>query len=254
LRLLIRLDDFTPNRNVAAWQRVEAICDSLQIKPLVACVPDDRHFGTTPTTETFWKDVRALQAKGWAIGLHGETHTLAPISRGCGREIFFATASEFVGLPEEAQYAKLSRAWNAFVGNGVRPVAFVAPNHGFDAVTVRALIKQGQLEIISDGVAVRPFRDRGLIWLPQIDWRVPLPFMAYGFRTACMHPESMDARELRIFEKRARRARRSIISMDDVARESIGSLGRLDAVFAGLFAAYFNVRESLYRLRQRAYS
>src|SRR5437588_8124748 len=152
MKVLVRLDDFTPNRNVSRWGQIEYVLDSLGIKPLVACIPSDRYFGPAPTTEEFWDQVRKLQRKGWAIAVHGETHLVTPIAPGTSQEIFFAEKAEFVGLPEDVQLQKVARAWRAFAEQGVRPKVFVAPNHGFDANTVRAICKHGAMPFVSDGV------------------------------------------------------------------------------------------------------
>ena len=147
------------------WARVEAVLDRYGIRPIVAVIPNDRYFGPAATTDDFWQQVQGLQAKGWAIGLHGDTHLVRPIAPGVEREIFFATKSEFVGLPLDEQVRKLESIWQEFVSHDVRPVAFIAPNHGFDANTVRAVAQQGAMPFISDGISLRLFKDRGLIWL-----------------------------------------------------------------------------------------
>lgn len=249
MTILVRLDDYTPNRRREGWAAVGTILDELGIRPLVAVVPDDRYFGDTPTTAAFWDEVRGLQAKGWGIGVHGETHDVVPIARGAAREIFFATKSEFIGLSLPAQLAKLDASWRAFAANGVTPVAFVAPNHGFDAATVRALREQGRIQWISDGISWRPYRDRGLAWIPQIDWK--LPRLRFGLRTVCLHPSTMTPREIDAFGEAARRAAGDFIAVDQLAPSGVCDRGVSDAIFEAGFVAYYRMKVALYHAYRR---
>ena len=246
MRVLIRLDDFTPNSNRESWGKIGAILDDLRIKPLVAVVPEDRYFGPEPTTADFWSSVRELQAKGWSIGLHGETHIVERIPVGMRGEISFATKSEFIGLPLEAQLEKLRRAWATFVANGVRPVAFVAPNHGFDRITVEALSRHGQIRVVSDGVSLRPFMDRGLCWLPQVDWRMPK--IPLGFRTVCLHPSTMSAADIAEFARSAERAVGSFVALDELDLEHAQPRTPGDAALEYLLSGYIAVKERIARL------
>lgn len=245
MRVLIRLDDFTPNRNRERWREVGAILDDLRVRPLVAVVPEDRYFGSAPTTMEFWDSVRELQAKGWSIGMHGETHLVKPIPAGTRREISFATKSEFIGLTLEAQLAKLRRAWAIFLANDVRPVAFVAPNHGFDSTTVEALRLHGAMRLVSDGISWRISRSRGLIWLPQFDWKIPR--LRFGFRTACLHPSTMSGSEMARFAREARAVRRSCIGVEDIDPDAVGTRGVVDLAFAKAFQLYMNMKLTVRR-------
>ena len=161
-------------------------------------------------------------------------------------EISFATKSEFIGLSLEAQLEKLRRAWAAFVANGVRPLAFVAPNHGFDQITIEALSRHGQLRVVSDGVSLRPFKDRGLCWLPQVDWRMPK--IPLGFRTVCLHPSMMSAVEIARFARSARRAIGSFVALDELELEhaQLRTLG--DTALEYLLGGYIEVKERIARL------
>ncbi|HEY4365960.1 MAG TPA: DUF2334 domain-containing protein [Steroidobacteraceae bacterium] len=247
MKILLRLDDYTPNCNRASWEKIEQILDRLQIRPLVAVIPEDRYFGTAPSDEAFWESVRQLQGKRWSIALHGHTHLVTPVAAGAAREIFFATKSEFVGRSQAQQLATIELAWQEFVRHGVRPDCFVAPNHGFDAATVRALSQHGAMRIISDGIALRPFKDRDLAWIPQLDWRMPR--WQYGFRTVCLHPSTMRVAEIDRFEIDARRMRAAFVELQDIDTAALQPRGVGDAVFAKAFAAYFRVKEALHRLR-----
>jgi hypothetical protein len=245
MKILARLDDLTPNRNVVRWKQIEQILDRLGIRPLVACVPDDKYFGSGPTTGAFWEDVRGLHRKGWEIALHGETHEVTTIAAGVNHEVFFADKSEFVGLSEEAQLGKLTRAWNLFAEQGIEPRVFVAPNHGFDANTVRAVRRHGAMGWISDGISWRVFRDRDLVWLPQLDWRVPR--LGFGFRTVCLHPCTMSDSDIAHFAEAAAAVKHSFTSVDEIDHQKVRPRGTADFLFEKAFTAWLRTKVALYR-------
>jgi hypothetical protein len=246
VQLLVRLDDFTPNRPRDRWSRVEAMLGRLSIRPLVAVVPQDRYFGAQVSDDSFWEDVRGLAARDWTIGLHGLTHEVVPIPADARREIFYATKSEFVGLPFEQQLQRISTAWNLFAAQGIEPDVFVAPNHGFDANTVDAVRRHGRMRYIADGIALRPFLDRGLGWLPQLDWRVPR--IGFGFRTVCLHPSTISECEFRRVERDLARRRDEVVDVCDLDPTQFRAHGAGSKFFAASFAVYFWLRESSARL------
>lgn len=245
MKVLVRLDDFTPNRHHARWTRVGELLRRLRIRPLVAVVPEDRYFGSVDSDEAFWAEVRTL-AHDCDIGLHGETHEVVPIPGGAAREIFFASKSEFVGLPVEEQLRKITAAWESFARHGVRPRVFIAPNHGFDAQTVEAVRRHGKMRYISDGIALRPYSDRDLIWLPQIDWKVPM--LRVGFRTVCLHPSTMGDREFARITRQLEAVHASVVSVDALDGAAPPALGRADRAFGLAFRGFFHARESLHAL------
>lgn len=246
--ILIRLDDFTPSRHIARWDRVAALLAELGIRPIVAVVPKDKYFGSVDTPPVFWEDVRGLAARGWTIGVHGLTHDVRPIADTGKPEVFFATKAEFVGADLDTQMSMIREATEEFCRNGVESSIFIAPNHGFDAVTVEALRRVGRLPVISDGISLRAFRHRGLIWLPQIDWAVPL--LAVGFRTVCLHPCTMSERDFSKLASGLTRHRRSIVCFEDIGLDVLPSKGPLDAAFEGIFRLFFLTRNLAAGLRK----
>ena len=52
---------------------------------------------------------------------------------------------------------------------GLNPKLWVAPRHGFDRNTLRALQQEG-IGYLSDGFARIPFRRGGITWIPQQLW------------------------------------------------------------------------------------
>jgi predicted deacetylase len=171
------------------WQQLEQLFDDLEIKPIVAVVPDnrDRDLVRSPDDPGFWLKVRRWQDKGWSIAMHGYQHLLMPTD---ARLVLpFYRHSEFAGLSLKEQSGKLRTALSIFTANGVRPGIWVAPAHCFDRTTLRALAAATPIRTISDGIARKPYLEDGFMWLPQQLWKLT-PKIG-GVWTVCLHPNSM---------------------------------------------------------------
>jgi hypothetical protein len=70
---------------------------------------------------------------------------------------------------------------------------FVAPRHGFDCATLRALREEG-IPLLSDGFARIPFNRGGVTWIPQQLWG-PVE-KSSGLWTICIHSNSIHAAQL----------------------------------------------------------
>jgi predicted deacetylase len=105
--------------------------------------------------------------------------------------------SEFAGLPEEEQEARITRAIEIFKANGVKPDLWVAPWHSFDRTTIKVLKRHG-IAIISDGFSIYPYVDDGMLWIPrQLSNFRRRPFGVY---TVCFHHNSWTKRDLLTFK------------------------------------------------------
>lgn len=198
-RFLLRLDDACPTMDRRRWDRIEAILDRHQIKPIVAVIPSnlDPTFFIDPPDGHFWHRVRSWQRKGWTVGMHGLHHLLHPTR--AKQLLPFYPESEFSGLSLPAQKDKLRRAWEIFLSEGVRPQVFVAPAHTFDLLTLRALRAETEIQVISDGIAADLYYQHKFFWIPQQLWRLkPLRF---GLWTVCLHPNTMDKKTLKRFDR-----------------------------------------------------
>lgn len=185
---IVRFDDVCPTMNWEIWERLEPALQRHHIKPILAVVPDNRdpNLAVGPPRADFWSRVRNWQAAGWTIGLHGHQHVYSTEDAGL---VGINAFSEFAGLTEDAQRAKLRRALSIFEREGVRADAWVAPAHSFDAVTVKLLLEAG-VTVISDGFYCRPVRYLGALWIPQQFWHFrPAPA---GLWTVCYHHNQFD--------------------------------------------------------------
>jgi hypothetical protein len=113
-RFILRFDDICPTMNWRVWRLLERDLYELNIKPLMAVIPDNRDRNlivSAPGVDDFWNSVRSWQERGWTIGLHGYQHRYLTNATGMyGR----MPRSEFAGLPYEIQEIKLRNAIRIF--------------------------------------------------------------------------------------------------------------------------------------------
>ena len=190
---LLRVDDLCPTVNPEHWSGVRDLIRQFGIHPILAVIPDnqDREVGTSSFNERFWEEMCAMQREGATIALHGYQHRctsrgkcLLPLHR----------RSEFAGHPLIEQCNRIRNGLAVLRGRGLNPRLFVAPNHSFDRVTLRALGKEG-LPYLSDGFARIPFKRGGVTWIPQQLWGPA--WRQKGLWTICIHPDSTGALRLR---------------------------------------------------------
>ena len=190
-RYLIRLDDANHYMNDLKWLRMEQLLGELGIKPIVAVVPKnkDPELMGGSFNHDFWQIVRRWQDKGWSIALHGFEHKFHHVARS-KTVIPLYDRSEFAGLDFSAQSAKIRKSVEIFKYNDVIPKIWVAPAHSFDWVTLDALKQETDIRLVSDGIALNPYRKNGFDFIPQQLWDVRQ--CHFGTWTICIHPETMD--------------------------------------------------------------
>jgi predicted deacetylase len=199
----------------SVWEPVEQLLDAEGIRPIVAVIPDnaDPSMRIEPEKADFWERVRTWQAKGWAIGLHGHRHLYTSSDPGW---FGWNARSEFAGHGRPEQEASLRAGLEIFDREQVRPDVWVAPNHAFDATTVTLLAELG-LPIISDGLALHPYRDDlGLLWVPCQLWGFRQ--RAIGTWTVCLHPNVWGPADIARFARDVRSFRDSIVDLPEIAR------------------------------------
>lgn len=189
---LLRFDDLCPTHARQRWQRFVPLLEEFRIKPILAIVPDNRDPGLAPEEpdREFWEGMRELQAAGAAIGLHGYRHRCASIGRSL---VPLHRESEFAGVPEPIQRMWIGEGLEILRAHGLDPVIWVAPRHGFDNATLRALRTEG-IALVSDGFARRPFLRGGLTWIPQQLWAPET--RSSGLWTICLHANSASDAEV----------------------------------------------------------
>jgi Uncharacterized protein conserved in bacteria (DUF2334) len=183
---LLRFDDLCPTMDRERWERFRVLIERFGVRPILAVIPDncDPELERDLPNPGFWEEMRAREAAGATIGLHGYRHVCTETGRSLipGRG-----ETEFAGASLDLQREWVEAGLGMLRARGLRPLIFVAPRHGLDLVTVRVLREEG-IGLVSDGFAERPYRDHGVIWIPQQIWG-PVE-QASGLWTICMHSNS----------------------------------------------------------------
>lgn len=189
---ILRMDDACPTMH-GNWECIERILDRHGIRPIVAVIPAnaDPQMNLQEARPHFWDIVRRWQEKGWFIALHGYDHVYTQQQTGL---LGIGRKSEFAGLPYAQQAEKIEAGLAIFAREQVEARCWVAPSHSFDRDTLKALTEKSRIRIISDGLALHPFRQYGFNWIPQQLWRFRT--MPFGTWTFCLHPNTMKENDL----------------------------------------------------------
>ena len=181
---LLRIDDLCPTHSREGWKKLRTLIDEFQVKPILAVVPEnlDPELMLSSPDASFWDEMAALESAGAMIGLHG-FHHLCAIRGPC--LVGIHRTSEFAGVSIATQQKWIRSGICILRDHGLNPRIFVAPRHGFDAWTLRALRTEG-ISLITDGFARQPHMRAGITWIPQQLWGpVKKPS---GLWTICIHP------------------------------------------------------------------
>jgi predicted deacetylase len=229
---LLRFDDLCPTVAYERWQRCLPMIEEFDLKPILAVIPDnqDRDLNLSPPDHEFWPKMRAMEAAGAAIALHGYSHIC--ISE--GKSILkMHHHSEFAGIDEETQRQWIREGLGVLRGQGLTPRIFVAPRHGFDKATLRALHKEG-LGMLSDGFARIPFKRNGITWIPQQLWMPEEK--SGGIWTICIHSNFTHAAQVEQLHEFVRTHAAQFTSLDRVLAEypprRLGPIEKLHEIWA----------------------
>ncbi len=243
---LLRFDDLCPTMARARWQRFLPLIEEFGLCPILAVIPDnqDKDLRLSQPELEFWAQMRALQSAGATIGLHGFRHlcdspgrSLLPLHR----------HSEFAGVPEETQRQWIQEGLGILRGQGLNPRIFVAPRHGFDHATLRALHAE-KIKLLSDGFARVAFSRGGLIWIPQQIWGAVEK--TKGLWTICVHGNTASDAQVAKLHAFLRNHSTQVTSVDRVLAEFPPSgLSLTESLFESW--ALWRVRVSRVRERHR---
>lgn len=186
---LIRFDDVCPTMSKERFDRFLSILAHYSVHPILAIVPDNRdpELMVQPPDPEFWDRMRALEKQGATIAMHGYQHHC---TSGGHSLLPLHERTEFAGVPEITQHTWIRIGLQILRNHRLSTRLFVAPRHGFDQATLRALSSEG-LTFLSDGFATRPFTREGVVWIPQQLWE-PV-HRESGLWTICIHTNTAEA-------------------------------------------------------------
>lgn len=188
MQFFFRLDDACEKRDIDKWSRMENLLDKYEIRPLVGVIPkcEDSMMDKYTIDPNFWQKVDEWIKKEWVIALHGYNHVCITKSGGINP---VNARSEFAGVPVDIQKEKIIDGIKLFKERGIEPKVFFAPSHTFDENTIKVLIENSKIRIISDTIANKPYKKYGITFVPQQSGSVrKLPLNTVTF---CYHPNIM---------------------------------------------------------------
>ena len=218
---LIRLDDACPTMDRDKWERIERILDKYEIRPMVGIVPycQDDNLKRDIEDTSFWEKAITWQNKGWTIAMHGYNHVY--ISQGGMKGLNpMWSRSEFAGLSLEEQREKIRKGVAIMREHSINPKYFFAPSHTFDENTLEALRMESDIRIISDTIAVKPYRYKDFVFIPQlgghcVEMRIP------GIWTFCLHPSTMKEDDFLQTERFLKNHQNEFCSFDQLCLEKL---------------------------------
>lgn len=229
---LLRFDDLCPTMARRRWQRFAELLDRHRIQPILAVVPNnqDPMLMIDPHDPDFWQSMRFLQARGAVVALHGYRH----LCQARGRSLLpLHKRTEFAGISMHTQLRWMQAGMAKLRSRGLDPRLFVAPRHGFDRATLRALLAAG-IDCLSDGFGRAPFRRGGVVWLPQQLWQ-PVEQRS-GLWTICIHPNTATDADLRTLDDFLAAHSRQFTSFDRISEDYIPRQFSLRNSIASTFA------------------
>jgi predicted deacetylase len=241
---LLRFDDLCPTIAYDRWQRCLPMIEEFDLKPILAVIFDnqDKGLNLSPPDPQFWSRMRAMEAAGATIALHGYSHICSSKSPSL---LKLHHHSEFAGVEEDTQRQWIREGLGILRGQGLSPRIFVAPRHGFDQATLRALRKEG-LQFISDGFARVPYNRGGITWIPQQLWG-PVK-KSRGVWTICFHSNFTHAAQVAELHAFIRQNAAQFTSLDRVLAEyPPGRLGPIER----LHEAWELRRAQVYQAKRR---
>jgi predicted deacetylase len=212
---LLRFDDLCPTMAHDRWQRCAALIEEFELRPILAVIPDnqDKELNLSLPDLEFWARMRAMEAAGATIALHGYRHLCTSRGRSL---LALHRHTEFAGVEEETQRGWIQEGLGILRGQGLDPRMFVAPRHGFDRATLRALRREG-IHLLSDGFARAPFTRGGITWVPQQLWG-PVS-KEKGLWTICIHSNFIHEKQVEELREFIRAHAEQFTSVDRLLAE-----------------------------------
>lgn len=196
---IFRMDDISPTMN---WNKFDALLSLFianEIKPLLGIIPENRDPGLVAGNHkpNFWHKMRALVRDDLVdIAQHGYQHILEPRYTAKIPSYLYPRRpySEFAGDPLEIQIQKILRGKKILQREGLNTTYWMSPNHSLDTTTLEALRLTG-FEAVTDGIALSPFTDNAILFIPQQTWRPR--WSPGGIQTICLHSDTITTQEVR---------------------------------------------------------
>jgi len=194
---IFRMDDICETMHWGKFNALMSIFRQYNVVPLLGVVPQniDPFLKVDEENLNFWHIIRALLDEDRIeVAQHGTYHDYVSSSKGIlARTFGFPARSEFSGLPYREQKEKLHIGKRLLERHGIFSNVFMAPSHSYDEATLAALKDLG-FTTVTDGVALFPYRERELLFVPQIHWSPKAH--TRGVCTICLHGNEMSFEQI----------------------------------------------------------
>tara|TARA_Y100000589_G_scaffold90353_1_gene84954 strand:+ start:3384 stop:4718 length:1335 start_codon:yes stop_codon:yes gene_type:complete len=192
-KYLMRFDDINSRMNWRKFFTIKKVLEKYDIKSILGVIPkcEDKFLEVEKVYPEYYESLRRFYKYGDTIAQHGYEHLYNSKSPG-----FYGNSSnsEFAGNIYKNQLTKLSKGKEILKKESLWNPVFMAPNHSFDHITIKAL-KKLNFKIILDGFSISPFSKYNLDFIPQISSR-PLPSFLPILSQLCVHINTIPEKEL----------------------------------------------------------
>ena len=186
----------------------------------------------------FTSKILNWQKKGWAIALHGYNHVCTTVTGGVNP---VHKRSEFAGLSLVEQKEKISKGYKTLIATGLLPKYFFAPSHTYDENTLEALVEETPIRIISDTIALQPYKQGVFTMIPCQMGQFRRPPIG-GYWTFCFHPNGMDNAAFDIFECFIKTNIEYFISFNDIDTSRVGQKSIVDRLLSSVYFALRKIK------------
>lgn len=240
---LIRLDDACPTMCRDKWGRMEEILDRYGVKPMVGVIPHNEDSMQVVDEEDalFWEKVKNWEQKKWAIALHGYNHCYTSDDGLKGLNPFWHF-SEFAGVPIEKQRDEIKLGVSIMREHNINPKFFFAPGHTFDENTLVSLREESDIRIISDTIALKPYRHGDFVFIPQFSGHCREMKMK-GVFTFCFHPNTMNDVAFEQTESFIKEHRNEFTSFDTLELNNLKGKSVVDKLLSFGYFTYRKIRK-----------
>ena len=223
MKTAIRMDDICGEMDYAKFQKIKAILDEADIKPLIGVVPfcKDDTLRVEKYHEDFGTMVAGLAKNGWMVALHGYNHLYTTRDKG----IFpINSFSEYAGVDYDRQCVMIREGILKLKEWGLKPQVFMAPGHTFDKNTLKAL-KDNGISAVTDGFGSRPYVREGITFYPISKKRSECISDKDAYSTYVLHTNTMSEEGIEAFERMLKEHRECFIDYDEYMQATADKRG-----------------------------
>ena len=210
--IAIRLDDYHDKCNIEKWDYLIDKITKRNIPCHVGLIAFNQDSSIEYRKSSFdiWSKARDWQDKGVHFWIHGYSHRLEKGLCNLG----LSNLGEFYHDKFFQINKKINEVINIFDINGIKPLGFFAPAHGYSALLIQVLKKNSEINMVWDGYWPAPKTVFGLKFLPLQFWKIYPRCLRPSFSGVCLHPSSMKKHEIDLFVKRLDKERKKDLKIN----------------------------------------